>query len=694
MGPPAYTFARFAFAGQEVFWLTIHPQLTDRLNDILFRLAYFLHLQGASALWLQLMADQGVMQEYTITLLQHELAQIGQTPLILCFDEVDLLRPNDLVAHAQIVSLLESLRGLVPMLLIGQRHLVEVDHQCMLTGLSSPAIAQLAHQAELRLSRAALEQIQALTQGNPRLIELSLVYYQSTKRIGVAEQELLSGLTKELSLEFLLRRIWRHLTEAEMLLLETLAIFRNPAPIWVWQTEESQAALKQLSKWRLIQEDIQGGLTLLPVLKEAIQRLITIEELEKLHRRAAQIRTQCGQYTSAAWHYVQAGDPKAALKLWDTHRQQELDQGQAAAALSLLQSVSAQHLTQKTRELLYLRRAELQKLLGYYNEVLAELQTAHWRVPFLEAQAHRMQGDIAALRGETVQALDAYASSQATLEQLLSESASLHRAQGYSQVHDRNFGVAQREVFRIRHDAANLEGIIFDKQGNKREALASLEAAVRLAQEADYPYGEANARNHLGVLYGWQRQVDRADRHLRVAIDYFRGTGRLNKLASATVNLAFVHLLCDNYQEAVAQAEEALELFTKLGEEFGRAVSTELLAEAHLALGNLEQAETYAWQTLHAEDVNTQPDALRTLGEIRLQQGNKEEAAKLIQQSLDIAQSTENKVLEAYAWRALGLVQIAQKEQEAALDSLRRAITLFQACDMPVEVKKTKREIS
>lgn len=61
-----------------IFWFTLRPGLNDRLESLFFALAYFLHRQGVSGLWLQLTADEGrVNLDITPGLARHDLEKLG-----------------------------------------------------------------------------------------------------------------------------------------------------------------------------------------------------------------------------------------------------------------------------------------------------------------------------------------------------------------------------------------------------------------------------------------------------------------------------------------------------------------------------------------------------------------------------------------------------------------------------------------
>lgn len=699
------------FAPTATFWFTFQPGLNDRLSTLLFHLAYFLHGHGVSSLWEQLIAAQGEVKAETLNLVNANLVSLtakgSDENIVLCFDEVDLLNPTEVEAHAELVPFLHSLRGLVPLMLLGQKPVIEVDKHIELDGLAPFLADQLLQQAGVYLPPGTTHQLCAATAGNLRLLTLFTTLYHARQRAGEPLDDTLAMMSQTLSMEFLLRRLWPHLSQGEMFLLELLAIFRHPVPQETWSaTEEAKtedaemeeaASLAQLIRWRLVQVDRNGGITLLPAFKLAIQGLLTVDERTALHIEAAEIRLTNGQYTWAAYHYVKNGEHQRAYSLWETYHEQEIDQGQAKASLSLLQSISAQQLEQEDRDRLALRLTELQKLLGNYDDALRQIQATHWRIPFLQVQGERLAGDILEMRGNRAKAIDAYEKALDVTKRWLRESAQLHRAVGYLYARERDFDAGWREVLRIRHDAANLAGVLLNWQGNEieRAAEAYLEA-LALAREAEYTYGEYNSHLNLGRIYGWLRNLEKAETHLQQAIGYFDRVGNLSKLASAKSNLAVAYCLSEQYQAAIEPAHESLELFEQLDEEFGRAAGLQILAEAYLGLGNLEEAEQFAQRVVTEENIHTQPDGLRVLGEVKLRQGKLQKAEAFVEQSRKIAEETDNPKLQAYALRVLGEIHLAQDalgkvDAVGKADaSFAEAINIFTNSGLSAEADKTR----
>lgn len=678
------------FAPQTSFWYTLTPGLNDSLNSITFALAWFLHGQGASTLWSQLVADKGeVKPTVALNLLRHDLTSLQEKRLLLCFDEIDLLRPSEIAAHTQLVPFLESLLELAPILFIGQKAIIGTHFHLTVPGLAEDEIEHMLNESGIALIPNEIATLQQHTLGNPRLLELFIAYYRLLYRQGVSVKEVFDTFAQQPALETLLRRIWLHLNETEKYLLELLAIFRSPVPRTVWNDHAQQSGIDQLIRWHLVQEDEQHTLRLLPAIRSAIaETLLAAEEKELLHLEAATIRSQYGQFSAAAWHFVNAGDNQSALQLLHQHKDEEIDQGQAETMLTILKSISQRTLKKEEQENLVLLRAELQKLLGNYDAARASLQSTYWSVPFLNAQRWRLEGDIAELRGETRRAQDAYRAGLETVEKSLGEAAYFHRDLGYLYTNDVDFERADYEIARMRHEVANLEGFRFEMSGDLPNAERAYQEALQLAREIRYPYGEANTQNNLGRIYGWQRQLSKAESEFQSAIDFFRNTGRLNKLASATYNLALARRLAKAYQSALSPAKEALLIFEQLEENYGCAVSLALLAESYLGLEDLAQAEHFAQRVIAAEQTSCLPDGLRTLGEAKLKTGDSRMAEQYIQQSLEIARHNQNQILEAYALRSMSEVYVKLGELNKSEEYLTLATTLFRKLGLDVEIEE------
>lgn len=154
------------------------PGLTDHLGSLLAALGYFLWQQSATDLLEQLIADQGRLNLTVLPgLLKLDLASLRDAPPVLCFDEVDLLRPGDSEAHARVIALLEkhcATRTRVPVYSsVSNRSGPRWGaRRVRLDGLETTVLAHWLTASHIQLLPSDLDQLARHTNGNPHLINL------------------------------------------------------------------------------------------------------------------------------------------------------------------------------------------------------------------------------------------------------------------------------------------------------------------------------------------------------------------------------------------------------------------------------------------------------------------------------------------------------------------------------------------
>ncbi|MFA5504985.1 MAG: tetratricopeptide repeat protein [Vulcanimicrobiota bacterium] len=104
------------------------------------------------------------------------------------------------------------------------------------------------------------------------------------------------------------------------------------------------------------------------------------------------------------------------------------------------------------------------------------------------------------------------------------------------------------------------EGIEFERQ------------SLQLAQEGDYPLGEAWAHNALGEIHRSLQQAGPAALHFRRASECFSGLHEFSLAALALQNLAYVELGLKRWDEAERGFQEALSLWRRAGARHGLAL--------------------------------------------------------------------------------------------------------------------------
>jgi tetratricopeptide (TPR) repeat protein len=676
--------------GRPLFWFTIHPGLNDHWEALLFALGYFLYTQNSPTLWLEVVAANNKLKpDRLLGIVRYALAQVQPQPPLLCFDEVDLLTPAKEANHALFVKLLESLRGLAPLLLIGQRPVMETDHFFTLGGLSTAAIQHFFITAGLTLGNEQAQAIHHITQGNPRLLHLLLALQQSGEPFAQA----MAALGDQPALEFLLNRILQRLGEQERSILLELTVFRRSAPQQIWEQRHGGELVRRLLDRHLLQQDQTGGLFLLPAYRVLLYQQLPVEKRQTLHTAAAAIRASYGDTVAAIYHWIGAGQPEQAIWFWQQHRQSAINQGQATTALALLQSLAALPLSTLARESLVLATAELERLTGNATKALEDLHSILWQTPILALDAHHLAGMIANDQSDFTGGERAFRHALGLAEQMVEARLShLHRGLAWRYLRERDMTRAVEETERAHYELRQLQGELQRELGHYSAAAEHFAAALQIAEQLDYLEGIAKTSTSLSSLYIIQGQVAGFKGALTKAAAAYQRMGKVVQLASLQINYAVAYNLAGEYEEAIQAAQQAQSQLTRFGavSTYQRLLIAQAMSESYLGLDNLPEATHYVRQIIEAEEVVLLPDAYLTFGEILRKEGKFSEAVRFLRMSLDLATQNEDRYIAGYGWRALGSAY-AGFDPTQAQAAFQQAIMLFQAMNLPNEVEKTVR---
>lgn len=709
-----------AWPPRATFWFTVRLGLNDRLNSLLFALGYFFHQQGASALWLQLVADEGKLEDANLALglLRADLETVETHPL-LCIDEIDLLRPVDLDRpnphHAQLLGFIESLRPHVALLLIGQSVALETTITLPLDRLARTDLEDWLRTRQIRYTQAELTQLEAYTGGNPRLLTLCLTLhdlYSPDSGDGELRPSRLANTLVRLPHTPALAPIWDRLrlrlAPLERQLLYALAVFRTPAPEDAWQLTEPAAAtvaedadpsttasiltvaLAQLSARHLVQSDGAGGIWVLPLLREILYAELTVEARERYHLGAAHIYAARGDYTEAAYHFCQGGQPDRAVAIWFPVRQGEILRGQAGAALAVMAAISAHRLARPQQQQLALLRGELYSLLGEPAKVIDTLAQGDWAPSAVEsAAALRLWGEALNLQGDAAGAQEKIAAGLGVVTQLLDLQAHLHVQQGLIHLQQRELQAAWQAATQARVAAEQLQGAIQANLGHYETARRHYEAALALAETLDDSQAVARVHYYLGIAAMQQHDLPTAFIHYQAAIVAYQQIGNRVQEIYVRSNLAAAYLTAGDYPAAITEAKQALAFCTRMNAPYWMAMNAANLAEAYFELGELEPAEQYALQVIEHEEVDSYPYALYTLGSVRRRQQRRDDALHFYHQSAKIAAQNEDRFLLAYAQRGIGQVHADQGAVALATAAFEQALALFQQLGITAEARAT-----
>lgn len=670
-----------------VFWYTFRPCLTDDLAQLIFALAYFFHEQGESGLWLYVSScTEQVDPARALLAIRHHLSELRNTPPLFCFDEVDLLLADDLDAsseHALLRSLLEEWsqtgRAGSPLLLIGQKLLLEPVSAGLihLGPLTAPGLSELTAADNISLTAKQSEQVLWLTRGNPLLIRLFLIVCGRNASATAA----LEQLTHPINLDWFVIRVCRHLTRKEQVVLFELSVFPDSAPKDGWIRTQKQ--LETLIDLGLVEPLRNNSVSLHPALRKRFYEQLTPERRSELHLAAGHLQAERGRFTAAARHYVAGARPELAVWTWYTHREREIEQGQAHNALALFRRLDSSSLpSTEDRRALALLLAPLLARAGHSREALLQMEEIRWPEDTVQGVlAHEIRGELYAEVGEIERSLSEFRRSLGNMRNL----RSTHEADLHMQIARRTLifmGDREQAAQELKQATLTLQilrGNLERMGGNYDEAREHYAEALAVASESNSVHRLATLHESLGTLEALQGNLEAAISHYEEAGRFFQTAGNVVSAVGVTnAGLAYAYLLQRRYADAIAPAEKALVFFRELNHAYWIAISETYLAEAWFYLGDLEKAEKAARAGLDQEEIAVRPYCLFLLGHVRRSQKRFEEAQRYCEEAIDAANALQDPAALAPAWSALGETLRDAGYPNEAREALQQAVNLWQ----------------
>ena len=678
----------------QTFWYTFLPNFNDNLPALLFALGHFLRDVGRSSLWLQLVADRGHVPnlEQAMGMLRADLAALPFAPL-LCFDEVDLLHASDgdarSSAHAQVLALLEALSGLCPVLFIGQRGYIDTPAHIALEPFGDGDVAALLAAGGLSLSAREVEQVCRATGGLPRLLELVIALVRDGDDLDEIVRLHLRADARPL-----FNRLWRRLDRPERELLIALSVFRSAIPAGAWPAHA--AAMRSLCDRRLAQLTDAGEVLPLPFFRRLVYEELRPEQRETTHAGAARLRTARGEFTAAAYHYVQAGDPESAVAVWYPNRELEIERGQAGAALDVFTALSARRMSRRGGAQLKVIQNQLYALTGMFRQVVDNMAGFEWEIGDAHTViAHHQSGDAHRTLGNHDIALADFERATEGMAAMIDISVKSFIGRGFIHLAEGDMTAALAEVRRARIQAGAFEGYLHMAAGHYQVAEAIYKEALLLAEsDRDADPAVIQIHQYMGYLLGSRGDIAAAERHYGVAIEYYKRRNDLVRLEGARADLGGVYLNARQFDRFIPPAERALAFFEGIAYEQRVNQLTADLAEAYLETGRIDEAATYANRVLQMEVPRHRPYALYTLGLVHQRRGRPDLAAVAFADGIRTARANGDRFIEAYLHRLDGRLRVEQGDVATGRVALEEAIGLFAAMGVSYEADATRDELA
>jgi tetratricopeptide (TPR) repeat protein len=212
------------------------------------------------------------------------------------------------------------------------------------------------------------------------------------------------------------------------------------------------------------------------------------------------------------------------------------------------------------------------------------------------------------------------------------------------------------------------------------EAVNRHTAALLSAGHLGDRLAQANALNSLGVVRRLTADYQDALADLEEALAIYRGLGARLGQANALSNLGIVRWMTGDYQDALGDSEQALAIYRALGDRLGQANALMCLGCVRQLTGDSQGAGTDLEEALALcrvlGDRLGQANALLYLGTMRQRTGDYQGAGAALEQSLAIHRDLSNPIGQLASLTYLGTNRRLEGKYHDALPYLDEALAM------------------
>lgn len=239
--------------------------------------------------------------------------------------------------------------------------------------------------------------------------------------------------------------------------------------------------------------------------------------------------------------------------------------------------------------------------------------------------------------------------------------------------------------------AANLLGAACLEQGDLDTASETFERAIELARIDGDDLLLARSTNNLAVIATIRGRLTEALGLYAVVVPAYQRIGNVNGIAESYHNTAITLRKLQRLDEAEEHERRSAEFARQVRNSRLVALTRVGRAEIFLLKGDAALSEVTAMRAAAdlaaVPDPARQADAIRLTGSARLALGRLDEARSALDEAVGLAVAHGNRLIEAESRWTRAQISHARGEDAAPLDDARRAATIFQALDAPLELK-------
>jgi tetratricopeptide (TPR) repeat protein len=456
-----------------------------------------------------------------------------------------------------------------------------------LDGLSQSDARLLFAQSKLQLSDGDFTIVYDRTRGNPQFLRTVQYLLASGEHDETARlRSFLEGNPDENIWEYIIRSVYRSLTDAERLSISALSILRSPSSCEqvgkISASWNASLTLRDLSIRFLVEEQQSSLFSLHPLLRDFFYGLLDARTREVLHSRAAIIYAERREFTEAMYHYAQAGKDDEMVHLVAKNYHEVVNTGQAAPASQLLQTVNRRNLSPSDWLTAQTLVGELELLQGRFEAAIRtfhNVESSATAITLQRADAWRHIGNAEGYLGRYDEAIAAFEKGLLVLAVERGISFSLLMIDmGYILYRHRKYAEAkvaiERGLSQLRtdpdHPAEFARGLrnlgdVYYELGAWDEAVNRYNESLAVSSDVDDLHGIGRCYDDLGNLHYHRGEWEMAINHHRKAIEILEKIGDLRGIAIAYSNLGNVEFVAGAWGNALLSHQRSLEVESAIG---------------------------------------------------------------------------------------------------------------------------------
>lgn len=225
-----------------------------------------------------------------------------------------------------------------------------------------------------------------------------------------------------------------------------------------------------------------------------------------------------------------------------------------------------------------------------------------------------------------------------------------------------------------------------------RQALGHLDEAAQLA--ADNPRKNAQLTGNAGMIRVLTGEWEKAERDLSIALDFSAREGVEPSEVANLLSRSWLHIRKREFVFATRDLQRAHEIISRLELKREQVIYLESAGELALERADYARAKTlladaYQQGRLIAPDSTLVSQSARRLAEAELALDNIDEAMKYAQKALELAEQLGEKAEVGLARRVIARIFAVRREFADASENIRLAVEVMRSVEDPLELGRT-----